>query len=68
MVSYWFLPYAIACGNTFILETVRARAPLDAPRFRASRKNRLANGSRDLSSGGKDVSNALCDHPRKFAR
>ena len=20
MVSYWFLPYAIACGNTFILK------------------------------------------------
>src|SRR2546430_9910321 len=27
MVSYWFLPYAIACGNTFILKPSE-RVPL----------------------------------------
>ncbi len=40
MIAYWFLPYAIACGNTFVLKPSE-RVPLSMIRgLRASRKNR----------------------------
>jgi len=65
MVSYWFLPYAIACGKYFHLETVRARSPLDAHRaFELLEKTGLPKGVVNLVNGGKDVVNALCDHPQ----
>jgi len=41
MVSYWFLPYAIACGNTFILKPSE-RVPLSMHRaLRALEKTGL---------------------------
>ena len=64
MVPYWFLPYAIACGNTFILKPSE-RVPLSMRRaFELLEKAGLPKGVVNLVNGGRDVVNALCDHPQ----
>jgi malonate-semialdehyde dehydrogenase (acetylating) / methylmalonate-semialdehyde dehydrogenase len=64
MIAYWFLPYAIACGNTFILKPSE-RVPLSMARaFELLEKTGLPKGVVNLVNGGKDVVNALCDHPQ----
>src|ERR1700757_1667978 len=64
MVTYWFLPYAIACGNTFILKPSE-RVPLSMRRaFELLEKTGLPKGVVNLVNGGRDVVNALCDHPQ----
>src|SRR5947207_4350027 len=64
MVSYWFLPYAIACGNTFILKPSE-RVPLSMHRaFELLEKTGLPKGDVKLVNGGREVVNALCDHPQ----
>ncbi|HET7259018.1 MAG TPA: aldehyde dehydrogenase family protein, partial [Candidatus Acidoferrum sp.] len=64
MIVYWFLPYAIACGNTFILKPSE-RVPLSMRRaFELFDKTGLPKGVVNLVNGGRDVVNALCDHPQ----
>jgi malonate-semialdehyde dehydrogenase (acetylating)/methylmalonate-semialdehyde dehydrogenase len=63
MIAYWFLPYAIACGNTFVIKPSE-RVPLSLCRaFELLEKTGLPKGVVNLINGGKDVVNALCDHP-----
>src|SRR5271167_2813477 len=64
MVPFWFLPYAIACGNTFILKPSE-RVPLTIQRtFELLAQTGLPKGVVNLVNGGKDVVNALLDHPK----
>jgi malonate-semialdehyde dehydrogenase (acetylating)/methylmalonate-semialdehyde dehydrogenase len=64
MIAFWFLPYAIACGNTFILKPSE-RVPLSMHRvYELIEKTGLPKGVVNLVNGGKDVVNALCDHPQ----
>ena len=64
MIVYWFLPYAIACGNTFILKPSE-RVPLSMRRaFELLEQTGLPKGVVNLVNGGRDVVNALCDHPQ----
>ncbi len=64
MIAYWFLPYAIACGNTFIIKPSE-RVPLSLCRaFELLEQTGLPKGVVNLVNGGKDVVNALCDHPQ----
>jgi len=64
MVTYWFLPYAIACGNTFLLKPSE-RVPLSMRRaFELLEKTGLPKGVVNLVNGGRDAVNALCDHPQ----
>src|ERR1700674_1537869 len=64
LIVYWFLPYAIACGNTFILKPSE-RVPLSMHRaFELLEKTGLPKGVVNLVNGGRDVGNALCDHPK----
>src|SRR5215475_13539320 len=63
MIAFWFLPYAIACGNTFILKPSE-RVPLSMHRvYELIEKTGLPKGVINLVNGGADVVNALCDHP-----
>src|SRR5215471_1939350 len=63
MVTYWFLPYAVACGNTFILKPSE-RVPLSMRRtFELLEKTGLPKGVVNLVNGGREAVNALCDHP-----
>jgi malonate-semialdehyde dehydrogenase (acetylating)/methylmalonate-semialdehyde dehydrogenase len=64
MIVYWFLPYAIACGNTFILKPSE-RVPLSMRRaFELLEQTGLPKGVVNLVNGGKEVVDALCDHPQ----
>jgi malonate-semialdehyde dehydrogenase (acetylating)/methylmalonate-semialdehyde dehydrogenase len=64
MIPFWFLPYAIACGNTFILKPSE-RVPLTMRRaFELIEQTGLPKGVVNLVNGGKDVVNALLDHPK----
>jgi malonate-semialdehyde dehydrogenase (acetylating)/methylmalonate-semialdehyde dehydrogenase len=63
MIPFWFLPYAIACGNTFILKPSE-RVPLTMQRtFELMEALNLPPGVLSLINGGKTVVDALLDHP-----
>jgi malonate-semialdehyde dehydrogenase (acetylating)/methylmalonate-semialdehyde dehydrogenase len=63
MIPFWFLPYAIACGNTLILKPSE-RVPLTMRRaVELIEKTGLPKGIVNLVNGGRDVVDAICDHP-----
>jgi malonate-semialdehyde dehydrogenase (acetylating)/methylmalonate-semialdehyde dehydrogenase len=63
MIPLWFLPYAIACGNTFVLKPSE-RVPLSA-RFLVEllHQTGLPKGVVNLVVGGKPAVDALLHHP-----
>src|SRR5271168_1932547 len=64
MIAFWFLPYAIACGNTFILKPSE-RVPLSMRRaFELLEQTGLPKGVVNMVNGGRVVVDALCDHPQ----
>jgi malonate-semialdehyde dehydrogenase (acetylating)/methylmalonate-semialdehyde dehydrogenase len=64
MVPFWFLPYAIACGNTFILKPSE-RVPVSMHRLlELIDETGLPKGVINLVNGGKDAVDALLDHPQ----
>jgi malonate-semialdehyde dehydrogenase (acetylating) / methylmalonate-semialdehyde dehydrogenase len=64
MIPFWFLPYAIACGNTFILKPSE-RVPLTMRRaFELLEQCGLPRGVVNLVNGGKAAVDALLDHPK----
>ena len=63
MIPFWFLPYAIACGNTFILKPSE-KVPLTAQHiFEIIEELKLPPGVLNLLHGGKAVVNGLLEHP-----
>jgi malonate-semialdehyde dehydrogenase (acetylating)/methylmalonate-semialdehyde dehydrogenase len=63
MIPFWFLPYAIACGNTFILKPSE-RVPLTSQKiFELMEKLKLPPGIVNMVHGGKPVVDALLAHP-----
>ncbi|MGH3091389.1 MAG: CoA-acylating methylmalonate-semialdehyde dehydrogenase, partial [Gaiellaceae bacterium] len=63
MVPLWFLPFAIACGNTFILKPSE-QDPLAAElAFELLDGIDLPPGVVNLVNGGKDAVNAILEHP-----
>ena len=64
MIPFWFLPYAIACGNTLVLKPSE-RVPLTMNRaVELIEKTGLPKGVVNLVNGGREVVDALCDHPQ----
>ncbi|MGA8764975.1 MAG: CoA-acylating methylmalonate-semialdehyde dehydrogenase [Candidatus Sulfotelmatobacter sp.] len=64
MISFWYLPYAIATGNTFILKPSE-RVPLTMRYvYELLEKTGLPKGVVNLVNGGKAVVDALIDHPK----
>lgn len=63
MVAFWFWPFAVACGNTFVLKPSE-RVPLTQMEiFKLIERAGFPKGVINMVHGGKDVVNALCDHP-----
>ena len=63
MVPLWFLPFAVACGNTFILKPSE-QVPLSQQRiFELLEKCDLPPGVVNLVHGGSEVAQSICDHP-----
>ena len=63
LIPFWFLPYAIATGNTFILKPSE-RVPLTMRyAFELLEKCGIPKGVLNLVNGGKTVVDTLLDHP-----
>ena len=63
MIPFWFLPYAIACGNTCIVKPSE-KVPLTLQKvFELLEKTGLPKGVVNLVNGAKDVVDAILDHP-----
>ena len=64
MIPFWFLPYAIACGNTLVLKPSE-RVPLTMRRaFELLDRTGLPKGVVNLVNGGKVAVDTLLDHPK----
>jgi malonate-semialdehyde dehydrogenase (acetylating)/methylmalonate-semialdehyde dehydrogenase len=63
MIPLWFLPYAVACGNTVILKPSE-KTPLTMARvLQLTEQAGFPSGVINLVHGGKDAVDALLDHP-----
>ena len=63
MVPMWFLPFAVVCGNTFVLKPSE-QVPLSQARmFELLETCGLPPGVINLVHGGREVAEAICDHP-----
>jgi malonate-semialdehyde dehydrogenase (acetylating)/methylmalonate-semialdehyde dehydrogenase len=63
MIPFWFLPYAIACGNSFIIKPSE-KVPLTMMKvFELIDQLELPKGLINLVHGGKQSVDALLDHP-----
>ncbi|NQU54297.1 MAG: CoA-acylating methylmalonate-semialdehyde dehydrogenase [Bacteroidetes bacterium] len=63
MIPFWFLPYAIACGNSFILKPSE-KVPLTMIKvFELIDQLDIPKGLINLVHGGKESVDALLDHP-----
>jgi malonate-semialdehyde dehydrogenase (acetylating)/methylmalonate-semialdehyde dehydrogenase len=64
MIPFWFLPYAIACGNTLVVKPSE-RVPLTMKfAFELLEKTGLPDGVVNLVNGGKAAVDTLLDHPK----
>src|SRR6202795_1478101 len=63
MIPFWFLPYAIACGNALIVKPSE-RVPLTMKlAFELLERTGLRKGVANLVNGGKVAADTLIDHP-----
>lgn len=63
MIPFWYLPYALACGNTFIVKPSE-KVPLTLQRiFQLFEQLALPPGVINLLHGHKEAAEALLDHP-----
>jgi len=63
MVPLWFLPFAVVAGNTFVLKPSE-QVPLSQQRiFQLLEQCDLPPGVVNLVNGGREVAEAMCDHP-----
>jgi malonate-semialdehyde dehydrogenase (acetylating)/methylmalonate-semialdehyde dehydrogenase len=64
MIPFWFLPYAIATGNTLIVKPSE-RVPLTMKRaFELLELTGIPKGVVNLVNGGREAVDALIDHPQ----
>jgi len=63
MVPLWFLPFAVVSGNTFVLKPSE-QVPLSQQRiFELLEQCNLPPGVVNMVHGGREVVEAICDHP-----
>lgn len=63
MIPFWFLPYAVAAGNCFLLKPSE-RVPLTSRRlFELIEQAGFPAGVVQLVHGGRETVNAILDHP-----
>jgi malonate-semialdehyde dehydrogenase (acetylating)/methylmalonate-semialdehyde dehydrogenase len=63
MIPFWFLPYAVACGNTVVIKPSE-RVPLTMQKvFALLDAVKLPAGVVNLINGGRDAVDAILDHP-----
>ncbi len=63
MIPFWFLPYALACGNTYIVKPSE-RVPLTMQKiFHLMEQVAFPKGVVNLVNGAKATADAILDHP-----
>ena len=63
MIPFWYLPYALACGNTYIVKPSE-KVPMTMQLiFRLIDQVGLPKGVINLVNGSRDAVDALLDHP-----
>jgi malonate-semialdehyde dehydrogenase (acetylating)/methylmalonate-semialdehyde dehydrogenase len=63
MVPFWFLPFAIGCGNTFILKPSEQVPLTQQIAFEVLDSLELPPGVVNLVNGGREVVEGMLDHP-----
>ena len=63
MVPFWFLPFAIACGNTFVLKPSEQVPMTQQIAFEVLDSLDLPPGVVNLVNGSREVVEAILDHP-----
>ncbi|MGI8644387.1 MAG: CoA-acylating methylmalonate-semialdehyde dehydrogenase [Thermomicrobiales bacterium] len=64
MIAFWFMPYAIATGNTFILKPSEQDPLVQQRVFELVEEAGFPPGVVNMVNGGRDAVNALLDHPK----
>ena len=63
MIPFWFMPYALACGNTYIVKPSE-KVPMTMTRiFELFEKLNLPKGILNMVHGGKEAVDGILDHP-----
>ena len=63
MIVFWYLPYALACGNTYVIKPSE-KVPLTMQLVvRLMEQTGLPKGVVNLVNGAKEAVDALLDHP-----
>ncbi len=63
MIPFWFFPYAVACGNTYVVKPSE-RVPLTMEKvFRLIHRLGLPPGVLNRVNGGKETVETILDHP-----
>jgi malonate-semialdehyde dehydrogenase (acetylating) / methylmalonate-semialdehyde dehydrogenase len=63
MVPFWFLPFAIACGNTFVLKPSEQVPLTQQIAFEELHELGLPPGVVNLVNGGREVVEGILQHP-----
>jgi malonate-semialdehyde dehydrogenase (acetylating)/methylmalonate-semialdehyde dehydrogenase len=63
MVPFWFLPFAIGCGNTFVLKPSEQVPMTQQIAFEVLDAIGLPPGVVNLVNGGREVVEGILDHP-----
>jgi malonate-semialdehyde dehydrogenase (acetylating)/methylmalonate-semialdehyde dehydrogenase len=64
MIPFWFFPYAIACGNTYLIKPSE-RTPITLMKvFQLIQQTGIPEGVINLVNGSKDTVNAILEHPK----
>ncbi|HTT26990.1 MAG TPA: CoA-acylating methylmalonate-semialdehyde dehydrogenase [Solirubrobacteraceae bacterium] len=63
MVPFWFLPFAIACGNTFVLKPSEQVPMTQQIAFEELHELGLPPGVVNLVNGSREVVEGILDHP-----
>ncbi|ACT96888.1 CoA-acylating methylmalonate-semialdehyde dehydrogenase [Dyadobacter fermentans] len=63
MITFWFLPYALACGNSYIIKPSE-KVPLTMTKIvRIMEQLDLPNGVLNLVQGARETVDAILEHP-----
>jgi malonate-semialdehyde dehydrogenase (acetylating)/methylmalonate-semialdehyde dehydrogenase len=63
MIAFWFMPYALACGNTYIVKPSE-KVPLTMHKvFKLLEQAGFPKGVVNLVNGSKEAVDAILDHP-----
>jgi malonate-semialdehyde dehydrogenase (acetylating)/methylmalonate-semialdehyde dehydrogenase len=63
MIAFWFMPYALACGNTYIVKPSE-KVPLAMQKiFQLLEQAEFPKGVVNLVNGAKEAVDAILDHP-----